>query len=169
MITGQELWNFSTDKIETSSGAVLVENGKLAMGVLEDRQWLCWDALTGKQLWQGEQTTNPWGDFWSYSSESAYGMIYSGTYEALYAFNWTNGKIVWKFEAPADPYETPYTDQNGSTVYSWHSSLYVADGKIFTYNSEHTPSEPITRGWKWFAINATTGEEIWNLPGSGCR
>jgi hypothetical protein len=167
LLTGKELWNFTTPKIETSSGAVLVEGGKLAMGVLEDRQWVCWDAATGKQLWTSDPTTYPWGDFWSYSSESAYGMIYSGTYEALYAFNWTDGKIVWKFEALANPYETPYTDINGSTVYSWHSSLYVADGKIFTYNSEHTPNQPIARGWKWFAINATTGAEIWNFPGSG--
>lgn len=167
METGTELWNFTTEKIETSSGAVLVEGGKLAMGVLLNRQWLCWDVYTGKLLWSSEQTAEPWGDFWSYSSESAYGMIFSGTYESLYAFNWTNGKIVWKFKAPANPYETPYTDETGQTVYSWHSSLYVADGKIITYNCEHTPGQPITRGWKWFAVNATTGEEIWSLPGTG--
>jgi hypothetical protein len=167
LVTGKQLWSQLTDKIETSSGAVMIEDGKLAMGVLEDRQWLCWDVNTGKLLWKSEQTAAPWGNFWSYSSESAYGMIYSGTYEALYAFDWNTGKIVWKFEAPANPFETPYVDENGTSVYSWHSSLYVADGKIFTYNSEHTPGQPITRGWRWFAINATTGEEIWNLPGSG--
>ncbi len=167
MQTGAEIWKFVTPWIETSSGAVLVEDGKVAMGVLEDRLWVCWDVYTGKLLWQGEKTAAPWGNFWSYSSESAYGMIYSGTYENLYAFDWDTGKIVWKFEALANPFETPYVDANGSTVYSWHSSLYVADGKIFTYNCEHTPGQPITRGWKWFAINATNGKEIWNLPGCG--
>jgi PQQ-like domain len=167
MRTGAEIWRFVTPWIETSSGAVLVEGGKLAMGVLEDRMWVCWDVYTGNKLWESEKTASPWGNFWSYSSESAYGMIYSGTYEGLYAFDWDTGKIVWKFEAPANPFETPYVDANGTTVYSWHSSLYVADGKIFSYNCEHTPGEPITRGWKWFAINATTGEEIWNLPGCG--
>jgi hypothetical protein len=167
MKTGEEIWKFVTDWIETSSGAVLVEDGKVAMGVLEERKWVCWDVYSGHLLWESEQTAVPWGNFWSYSSESAYGMIYSGTYEALYAFDWDTGKIVWKFEAPANPFETPYVDENGSTVYSWHSSLYVADGKIFTYNCEHTPGQPITRGWRWFAINATTGEEIWNLPGCG--
>jgi hypothetical protein len=167
MMTGVQIWKFITPWIETSSGAVLVENGKVAMGVLEDRMWVCWDAYSGKELWQSEKTSSPWGNFWSYSSESAYGMIYSGTYDALYAFDWDTGKIVWKFEAPANPFETPYVSENGSTVYSFHSSLYVADGKIFTYNCEHTPGQPITRGWKWFAINATTGEEIWNLPGCG--
>ena len=167
MRTGAQLWNFTTDKIETSSGAVLVEGGKLAVGVLEDRQWLCWDVYTGKLLWKSEPTTYPWGDFWSYSSESAYGMIFSGTYEALYAFDWETGKIVWRFKAPANPYETPFTDETGQTVHAWHSSLYIADGKIFTYNSIHTPEQPITRGWKWYAINATTGEEVWSLPGTG--
>jgi hypothetical protein len=167
MKTGAEIWKFVTPWIETSSGAVLVEDGKVAVGVLEDRMWVCWDVYTGKLLWESEKTAAPWGNFWSYSSESAYGMIYSGTYEGLYAFDWDTGKIVWKFEAPANAFETPYVDENGSTVYSWHSSLYVADGKIFSYNCEHTPGQPVTRGWKWFAINATTGEEIWNLPGCG--
>ncbi|MGE5637678.1 MAG: PQQ-binding-like beta-propeller repeat protein, partial [Chloroflexota bacterium] len=167
MKTGAQLWSFVTPWIQTSSGAVMVENGKLAMGVLEDRMWVCWDVNSGQKLWESEKTASPWGNFWSYSSESAYGMIYSGTYEGLYAFDWKTGKIIWKFEAPANPFETPYVDANGTTVYSWHSSLYVADGKIFTYNCEHTPGQPITRGWKWFAINATTGEEIWNLPGCG--
>ena len=97
----------------------------------------------GKTTMEKQQTAAPWGNFWSYSSESAYGMIYSGTYEALYAFDWNTGKVVWKFEAPANPFETPYVDENGTTVYSWHSSLYVADGKIFTYNCEHTPGRPL--------------------------
>ena len=41
----------------------------------------------------------------------------------------------------------------------------IADGKLYTYNTEHTPTEPITRGWRLHCINATTGEGIWNITG----
>ena len=58
--------------------------------------------------------------------------------------------------------ETPY---NG--YYSFHAATIVADGKLYTYSSEHTPSQPITRGWNFFCINATTGEEVWHFAGSG--
>jgi hypothetical protein len=168
MKTGLELWNFNVTAPLTSSGAVQVENGRVAIGFLVDRQWRCWDLKTGEFLWETEKTAYPWGDFWSYSSEAAYGMIFTGTYESFYAFNWTNGETVWRYKAPAlFPYETPFIDENGVTMYSWHSSLYIADGKIFTYTCTHTPEQPITRGWKYVAINVTNGEEIWSLPGSG--
>jgi hypothetical protein len=41
----------------------------------------------------------------------------------------------------------------------------VADGKLYTYNTEHTPSQPITRGWGLYCINATTGQGLWNITG----
>ena len=74
---------------------------------------------------------------------------------------------MWQFESPAPPFETPYTTSNGSSVYSWHSAAIVADGKVYTYTSEHTPSQPITRGWKFYCLNATNGNELWSLTGSG--
>ena len=51
----------------------------------------------------------------------------------------------------------------------WNGDSWVADGKVFSYNTEHSPSEPITRGWGLHCINATTGEGIWNIttPGAG--
>ncbi len=34
---------------------------------------------------------------------------------------------------------------------------------IFTSNTEHTASQPATRGWKLHAINATDGTGVWNI------
>jgi hypothetical protein len=71
---------------------------------------------------------------------------------------------VWKYEAPAfSEYETPYTGRSGETVYSFNGGGSIADGKLYSYNTEHTPSQPITRGWGLHCINATTGEGIWNI------
>ncbi|MGZ4850629.1 MAG: outer membrane protein assembly factor BamB family protein [Candidatus Bathyarchaeia archaeon] len=167
MVTGKLLWNITTDPETPFSGSCSsIEDGKVAV-VFEDRFWKAFDIYTGAVVWKSDLLDYPWGDFWSYQATSAYGMIYAGSYTAFYALNWTNGKVAWKFESPATPFETPYTTSNGTSVYSWHSASIAADGKIFTYTSEHTPSEPITRGWHFYALNATTGQELWQLTGSG--
>ena len=51
-------------------------------------------------------------------------------------------------------------------VFSFNAGGIIADGKLYTYNTEHTPSWPRTRGWSLHCINATTGEGIWNITGS---
>jgi hypothetical protein len=132
---------------------------------MEGRHWSCYD-LTGKKVWTSEFTGYPWGDWWAYSVSSFDGNIIGSSYDAIYAISWADGHIAWRFEAPANPYETPYVDPNGTTVYSFFSGVSIADGKVFAYNTEHTASQPITRGWKLFAINATTGAGVWNITGS---
>ena len=88
----------------------------------------------------------------------------------MYAVNWTTGLIEWKYESPNNAYETPYTDANGTTVSSWNGGILVADGKLYDYNTEHSPTQPITRGWKLHCVNATTGDGIWNITAfSGSR
>lgn len=165
--TGEVMWNITTDpETPYSSSCSSIDEGKVAV-VFEDRFWKAFDVYTGELAWKSELLDYPWGDFWSYQACSAYGMIYAGSYTAFYALNWTNGDIVWQFESPAPPFETPYTTSNGSSVYSWHSAAIVADGKVYTYTSEHTPSQPITRGWKFYCLNATNGNELWSLTGSG--
>jgi hypothetical protein len=39
----------------------------------------------------------------------------------------------------------------------------MADGKVYTYAGEHTPTEPIDRGWDTVCLNATTGQLIWTI------
>jgi outer membrane protein assembly factor BamB len=100
----------------------------------------------------------PWGVFGAYDVQSAYGYIFDNGYDGVHAINWTNGHIDWSFNAPSAPFETPY---NGG--FAWHATGYVADGKLYTFTAEHTPSQPITRGLRLYCINATTGANIWNI------
>ncbi len=164
LVTGQLLWNITdTDTIYSTSTAV-ADHGKFAVCMF-DRHWDCYSLTDGSKLWESETAEYPWGFAWAYSVASAYGSIYGMSYNGIYAFDWDTGDIVWHFEAPANPYETPYIDGNGSTVYSFMSTPVVADGKIYVGNGEHSPTSPITRGWRLFCINATTGEGIWNITG----
>jgi hypothetical protein len=164
--TGEQLWNITVDEVTYSTSACLADHGKVAI-LTQNGYYLAYDLFSGKLAWKSPVMDYPWSSagFGAYAVQTAYGLIYREAYDGVYAFNWTDGKIEWKYEAPAIPYETPYIDENGEGVYSFDAGGIVADGKLFTYNTEHTPSLPLTRGWKLHAINATTGEGVWDITG----
>ncbi len=163
--TGQLLFNITDTETCESSTELVVDHGKVACP-MQGRHWNCYDGRTGQKLWSSESTGYPWGDWWAYSVASYGGNIIGDSYDAIYAINWDTGKISWRFEAPNNPYESPYVDPNGTTVSAFFTTCNIADNKVFAYNGEHTTSQPVTRGWKLFAIDATTGEGVWNITGA---
>jgi hypothetical protein len=165
--TGQLLWNVTTDSTIGTQGffsgsTAVADHGKYAVR-LNDGHWHAWDLYSGKELWTSELSSWPWGTFGCYGVQSYGGMIISNQYDGVAAYNWTNGKLVWLYQAKAPyPYETPYQDNN-----PWFTGAsIIGDGKLYAYNTEHTPSQPITRGWRLHCINITTGSGIWNITGS---
>jgi hypothetical protein len=165
LYTGQMLWNITVDDTSYSPMVAIADQGKVAV-LMMGGYYMAWDLATGKLAWKGEQMDYPWSAcaFGAYAIQSAYGLVFREGYDGVYAYNWTNGKIAWKYEAPArSPYESPYIDENGTTVYSFNTGATIADGKVFTYNTEHTESWPLTRGWGLHCINVTNGEPVWNI------
>jgi hypothetical protein len=162
MKTGAELWNKTVEETRYNSHCIVVDHGKVAI-LMQNGYWMAWNSRTGELEWKSEMMEYPWGEpaFGAYSTQSAYGLFYRQSYAGVYAFNWTNGKIVWQYKAPSEPYETPYA---GYT--SFNTNGIIADGKMYVENSEHSATWPITRGWKIHCINATTGEGIWNITGA---
>jgi hypothetical protein len=168
MKTGQTLWISATNDTETAAHAsglcVMVNRGKLA-SANEAGSWACWDARTGKQLWISEKTEYPWGVWFPYNEASydfneSKSAIITSTYEGVYAIDWDNGKILWRYsDSNAVPFENPY----GATPF--FTAVTIADGKVYAFNGEHTPSQPLTRAWSTYCINATTGQLIWKLGG----
>jgi hypothetical protein len=165
--TGELIYNLTTTEypdILYHSGPVIMDHGKVA-AMAQGGYFVIFDGFTGKWF-RSEKTDYPWSDagFGAYAISSGYGMVFRYAYDGVYAFNWTDGKIVWHYEAPTYAnFETPYTDENGTEVYSFNSDGDIADGKLFIANSEHTTTWPITRGWGFHAINITTGELVWKL------
>ena len=153
-----------TDDTTYASQNCLADHGKVAF--LGQRGYFyAYDLATGQLAWKSETMDYPWASnsFGAYSIETAYGMLFRQAYDGVYAFNWTNGKIVWHYKAPtAANFETPYID-NGIEVYSFNGAAEIADGKMYVYNTEHTPTWPLTRGWGLHCINITTGEGIWKI------
>lgn len=165
LLTGQVLWNVTTEVTSGLSGTfsgstAIADHGKFAVR-LNDGYYHAWNIQTGQVAWISESVARPWDTFGAYGVQSAYGLLIYQTYAGIFAFDWDTGKVVWRFESPTPyTYETPYEGE-----YSWFSDAIVADGKLYSYNWEHSPTAPLTRGWKLYCINATTGTNIWNITG----
>jgi hypothetical protein len=166
LYTGAMLWNKTLeDETLYSPMCAVADHGKVA-ALMMNGYFMDWDLRTGKLAWKGEAMDYPWSRaaFGAYSVQSAYGMLFREAYDGVYAYNWTDGKIVWHYEALAkSAYESPYIDKNGTTVYSFNTGATIADGKMWTYNTEHTESWPLTRGWGLHCINITDGTRVWSI------
>jgi hypothetical protein len=171
--TGQELWSVDLNEWEYSSSTDYADHGKFSM-LTEQGYYIALDLYTGQVAWRSDRFDYPWDEpgFGGYNCLSAYGLLYRNSYSAIYAFNWDDGTLAWKYTSPAAAvYETPYVNSEGQTVYSTNIGGAIADGKYYIYNTEHSATVPITRGWQLHCINATTGEGIWKvgIPGAGSK
>jgi hypothetical protein len=167
--TGARMWSTALEEWEYSTSTDYADHGKFAM-LSEQGYFIALDLFTGGVAWRSDKFDYPWDEpgFGGYNVLSAYGLLYRNAYSGIYAFNWTNGELAWKYSTPARAtYETPYVDANGTTAYSTNIGGAIADGKYYIYNTEHSATVPITRGWQLHCINATTGEGIWKVGIAG--
>ena len=166
LLTGARLWDYNTNDTFSTvqmGGGGIADRGKVAYAA-HNMIWICYDARTGRELWRSEKSGYPWGSWWAYNmatydfNESKSAII--GTaYDGVYAFDWDNGKILWHYSVPTVPFEDPYGQA------AFFTGVQIADGKIYAFSGEHSPSQPVTRGWKLHCINATTGEGVWKITG----
>jgi len=171
--SGTELWEIAIDEWVYSTNTCYADHGKIAI-LTENGYYIAFNLNTGTLAWKSEEFDYPWDypGYGGYNALSAYGLLYRNSYTGIYAFNWDDGTIAWKYTTPAAaPYETPYVDPDGVTCYSTNIGGAIADGKYYIYNTEHSASIPITRGWQLHCINATTGEGLWKvgLPGASSK
>jgi hypothetical protein len=168
LTTGQLLWNVTSGVGYGifSGSTACADHGKYAVR-FNDGYWVCWDLSSGKKLWESELSSWPWGIWGAYNVASAYGYLIYTQYDGIVAYDWDTGKIAWHYSSPTYPYETPYTGENGTTVSPFFTNAVIADGKVYSANGEHSPTSPLTRGWKLHCVNATTGEGIWNITSGG--
>lgn len=165
--TGKLLWNVTTEDITYPSG-LCADHGKVTVRVLGG-WWDCWDLQTGKLLWQSAKPgtpggeSYPWGDFGAYTIASYGGLVYDFSYAGIYALDWDTGKIAWHFMSPAAPFEGAWYP----SMSFFSNSPQIADGKLYYANGEHSPTQPLARGWRLWCLNATSGEHIWDISGGG--
>ncbi len=166
---GQTLWNISTNVNEMESGYrptnTWCRDGRF-IAEMELGYWQARDLHTGQILWETHMDDYPWGEFWMYDEAAYMDILYGVGYTGIWALNETNGNVVFHYVDPAVPFETPYTSDNNTISCYSVQTIRVADGKLYVSNTEHTPSQPATRGWGLICLDAVTGEKLWKISGT---
>ncbi len=91
---------------------------------------------------------------------TAYGILYiSGYGGEILAYSTKNGTLLWKFN---DTDTTIYTTGQPWGLQPLHVTA-IADGIVFACAGEHSPGTPLYTGYKTFAVDAFTGEKIWDI------
>jgi outer membrane protein assembly factor BamB len=168
LTSGALLWNVTTNDIFFSTSTGVSDHGRYTVRVLGG-WWDCWDLSSGKLVWQTPKAGSangeayPWGDFGAYTIASYGGLFFDFSYAGIYAIRWSDGSIAWHFVAPEVPFEAPWYP----SLSFFSNSPQIADGKLYYANGEHSPTEPLARGWHEWCLNATSGQEIWNYTSGG--
>jgi hypothetical protein len=169
-------WKKSVDA-PTGNLSISYSGYDLASGVFvekykETMQYTGYSVKTGEKLWttDGDQPA-----LYYYSSgynaggnmagaTYAYGKLYvSGMAGIIYCYSLTDGSLLWTFGNGGAGNST----YSGDVVPGYYpQTIYaVGNGIIYTTVTEHTVNTPIYKGAMAFAINATTGEQVWASRG----
>jgi len=112
---------------------------------------------TGQQLW-GPTASEEQFNYYGMSDNIYQGKLFSFGYAGvLLAYNITTGKILWNWTAPSEGLgETWYT-------HSPLSLACIADGKLYMYTTEHSPTMPLRRDAHTWCVDAETGKLLWKI------
>jgi hypothetical protein len=166
LYTGEQRWTKTIDEPLFSNTANVADHGQIAI-LSAKGYYVAYDLRTGSETWKTRSLDYPWDEpaWGSYSVTSGYGQLYWVAQTGIYAIDWKDGNINWKFEKESPPFETPYINTKGQSVYPFNAPCLCADGKLYAYSSQHTPEAPFYRGQPTVCIDVFTGDEVWSISG----
>jgi hypothetical protein len=121
--------------------------------------YVAYNVNTGQEIWRASSGEYPWGEIPAYGYVYDNGVFYTGSFDGhVYAYDITNGNLVWKSDYNGNTTETIYGTQpfNGPGI--------GADGKLYYASATDYYMVPRPRFHNLVCINETTGHFIWNLP-----
>jgi hypothetical protein len=134
----------------------------------ETSQWVGYSMATGQKVWGPTASQAPldyYGYFYPGLTEGqriAPGKLYSaGMAGIVYCYDMTNGNLLWTY---GNGGAGNSTNSGFQVPGPYPTFIYaIANGIIYTMDTEHTVQTPIYKGALTRAINATDGTEIWTL------
>ena len=115
---------------------------------------------TGNLLW-GPSAPQHYLDVYAMYPTIQYGKLYSnGMSGIMYAYDALTGQLQWNYT-----YADPFKEVLWSNYWSSLRPRFIADGKIYLGQSEHSVNQPQPRGAPFVCLDAETGEVIWSVYG----
>ena len=155
--TGERMWikEHTWDSYSVRNGFAI--DGVYTIYTHKDLTFKGFDIFSGEELWESEPFDSAF-DLYSRNFVAAYSNLYSTSISGrVYCIDIKTGERLWTFFSGGAGYETPYGH------YPFLTDLTAADGKIFAINGEHSANTPLYTGYKVYAIDAYTGEGVWNI------
>lgn len=157
--TGELLWNIKRDVYFEGQGVAM--GGVGSCGATDTMRVYGFDLKTGAQLWESEPADYPWGGFRAYSSGGAYNKFYHLSYDGnIRAYDVNDGTTTWTFSSGTD-----LTGQTPFGTWPFYNNPAIADEKVYATTAEHSPTLPLKRGDKLYALDANTGTLLWSIMG----
>jgi hypothetical protein len=169
--TGQEgilLWNITFTPPSAAGNKTVAmstvdpEDGVFTFYSRQDRVWYVYSLETGQLLWESDPEIQM--NYYGMSSSIYQGNLYSYgsgmTAGELICYDIKTGEIKWKYEPSQEGFESPYGNYPLSLA-------CIADGKLYFYSTEHSPTQPFWRGSALRCINASNGAELWKISHHG--
>jgi len=145
--------------VSLSVAAGSAEDRLVALWCKELTKFYTYSIDTGNFMW--ETPSQHYLDIFAMYPRFAYGKLYSnGMSGIMYAYDAKTGQLAWNYT-----YRDPWKETLWSDYWSSLRPRIIADGKIYLGQSEHSVNQPQPRGAPFVCLNATTGEEIWSIPG----
>jgi hypothetical protein len=116
-------------------------------------------SLDTMQLLWGPTEPGPAMDFYDVPIDCAFyqGKLFTyGNGGVLTAYDVQTGEFLWNYTASQVGYESPYG--NYPLILDC-----IADGKLYMYSTEHSPTQPLWRGSYLRCVNASNGVELWKI------
>ncbi len=134
--------------------------------LMETLNWQGYSMKDGSLLW----TTEP-QSVWNYYFDpgqpvlgtTAYGNFYNAGFGGItYCYDDLTGELLWTH---GNGGEGNSTNGGLQVFYGVYPTMIqsIANGVVYTATDEHTMPNPFYKGCTARALNATTGEEIWQL------
>jgi hypothetical protein len=163
-----QTYNPPAGNLSLVQGPVDFDTRVFILNLQETMQWEGFSLDTGQLLWGPTPSQTAW-DYYGYPGTTtlpgtvAYGNLYCSSFGGIcYAYDDRTGKLLWTY---GNGGEGNSTNAGLTVFYGNYPTMIqsIANGVIYLATDEHTIPNPLYKGCTARAINATTGEEIWQL------
>jgi len=154
------LWGPTTLTATVTTG-LAIGPGVVILQNPTDMKFYGYNIKTGALKWASDPGTYPFGSITDLGAKVFYDRLYAASYDGLHCYDIENGTELWKFTTGDAGVETPY----GTWVGRFDSLWSDRGGKVYFSTGVWHPMKSYQRGDRLYAIDAKTGDCVWNYEG----